>query len=224
VRSPAPDNDPATMKADAKNYKLIELIVQLRDHIDMHRIIGLNVGALHETDISRALLGYLQKSAQESLAMYLCKIYESSTRNELNSIPAIIESVSVTALSGPKQAKFAAFGAKYGNHCEATESKSYLKGTFGLFCGIHSRSLDHLKEFRDKIGAHADSKASIKDLPSHAEFEALYGFAYDFYVLVSDSVTGFGPATFTRSVGPGFVRLAKSLGAERVRFDFDEEG
>jgi len=42
-------------------------------------------------------------------------------------------------------------------------------------------------------------------------------------VLVSDSVTGFGPATFTRSVGPGFVRLAKSLGAAGLKFDSDED-
>ena len=42
----------------------------------MHRVIGLNVAALHKTDISRALLGYMKKSAQESLAMYICKIYE----------------------------------------------------------------------------------------------------------------------------------------------------
>lgn len=99
--------------------------------------------------------------------MYICKIYESSTRNELNSIPAIIESVPVTALSEAQKPKFAAFGRKYDNHSEATEARSYLKGTFGLFCGIHSRSLDRLKEFRDKIGAHSDSKANIEDLPSH---------------------------------------------------------
>lgn len=210
------------MKADRKNYKLIELIAQLRDHIDIHRIIGLNVGALHQTNISRALLGYLQKSAQESLAMYICKIYESSTRNELNSIPAIIDSLSVTPLSEAQKPTFSGFGRKYKNHAEATEAKSYLKGTFGLFCGIHSRSLERLKEFRDKIGAHADSRANIKDLPSHAEFEALYSFAYDFYVIVSDSITGFGSATFTRSVGPGFVRLAEALGASGVKFDFDE--
>ena len=47
------------MKADAKNYRLIELIAQLRDHIDMHRIIGLSIRALHETGVSPALFGYL---------------------------------------------------------------------------------------------------------------------------------------------------------------------
>jgi hypothetical protein len=78
-------------KTDAKNFELIELVAQLRDHIDLHRIIGLNVDALRDSDIDAALLGYLQKSAHESLAIYICKIFESSTRNELNSIPGIIE-------------------------------------------------------------------------------------------------------------------------------------
>ena len=51
-------------KADSKNFKLVELITQLRDHIDVYRIIGLNVAALRESKISEALFGYLQKSAQ----------------------------------------------------------------------------------------------------------------------------------------------------------------
>ena len=162
-KKPKPAQSPTTNpKTDAKNYVLIELIAQLRDHIDLYRIIGLNVVALRETKISRALLGYLQKSAQESLAIYLSKIFESPVRSELNSIPAIIESLSATPLSGRQKQSFEAFGKKYGNNSNATEAKSYLKGTLGLFCGIHSRSLDRLKEFRDKVAAHSDSNASIK--------------------------------------------------------------
>jgi hypothetical protein len=51
-KKPKPAQPPATRhsKTDAKNYVLIELIAQLRDHIDLHRIIGLNVKALREQD------------------------------------------------------------------------------------------------------------------------------------------------------------------------------
>jgi hypothetical protein len=86
-------------KTDKKNIELIKLLAQLRDHIDIHRIIGLNVDSLRNSDISNAFIGYLQKAAQESLAIYFCKIFESSTRNELNSIPGIIGSLPPTALS-----------------------------------------------------------------------------------------------------------------------------
>lgn len=208
-------------KADAKNFKLVELVAQLRDHIDIHRIIGLNVPALRSSDMGAALLGYLQKSAQEALAMYICKIFESSSRNELNSIPGVIESLPAIQLSDAQKRKFEAFGRKYGNHVSATEAGSYLKGTFGLFCGIHSESLDRLKEFRDKIGAHSDSKAAIKSLPSHAEFESLFSFAKDFYGLVSD-LHDVGPARIPRAVGHGFVGLIESLGVKAPRFDFDD--
>jgi len=210
-------------KTDDKNIELLKLIAQLRDHIDLHRIIGLNVAALRDTDISGALLGYLQKSAHESLAIYTCKIFESSTRNELNSVPGIIESLPLTRLSDEQKQQFAAFGKKYGNHSDPVEAKAYLKGTFGLFCGIHSELLDRLKEFRDTIGAHSDSTASISALPSHAEFEILFSFANDFYQLISRSINNVGPASIPRNVGRGFVRLIESMGVKEAKFDFDEE-
>ncbi len=209
-------------KADDKNFKLIELIAQLRDHIDINRIIGLNAGVLRGSVISGVFLGYLQKSAHESLAIYICKIFESSNRNDLNSIPGNIESLSLTPLSGEKKRKFAVFGKKYGNHSDPTEAKAYLKRTFGLFCGIHSESLDRLKEFRDKIGAHSDSNAAIKSLPSHAEFEDIFGFAKDFYELVSRSINNVIPALVPRTVGRGFLKLINSMGIQDAKFDFDE--
>ena len=39
------------MKTEDKNSKLVELVAQLRDHIDLHRIIGLNRRALEESEI-----------------------------------------------------------------------------------------------------------------------------------------------------------------------------
>jgi hypothetical protein len=173
--------------------------------------------------MSAPLLGYLQKSAQEALALYICKIFESSTHNELNSIPGIILSIPVTPLSDVQKRHFAAFGKKYGHHVPPTEARSYLGGTFGLFCGIHSESLGRLKLFRDTIGAHSDSKAALKSLPSHAEFETLFNFANDFYGLVARSIHSAGPAMIPRAVGHGFIRLLESQGVTAPRFDFDEE-
>jgi len=210
-------------KTDKKNIELIKLVAQLRDHIDIHRIIGLNVDSLRNSDISNAFIGYLQKAAQESLAIYFCKIFESSIRNELNSIPGIIDSLPPTALSVDQRSEFFAFGKKYGNGAEPTEAKSNLKETFGLFCGIHSRSLDRLKEFRDTIGAHSDSKAALDSLPSHAEFENLYSFAADFYGLVSRFIINADPAMVPRQACKGFVKLMESMGIKAPKFDFDAD-
>jgi hypothetical protein len=114
----------------------------LRDHIDVHRIIGLNVAGLRASQINDALVGYMQKTALESLAIHICKVYEASTRNELDSIPGIIESLHVTPLSDTQRPAFAVFGQKYGNHAEPLEAKSYLMETFGLFmkCTPHRLS------------------------------------------------------------------------------------
>ena len=209
-------------KTDGKNIKLLELVAQLRNHIDLHRIIGLNVGALRDP-IGSALLGYLQKSALESIAMDICKIFESSPRNELNSIPGIIESLPSKRLSSDQHREFAVFGKRYGNHSNPIEQSSYLKGTFGLFCGIQSEPLAQLKEFRDKIGAHSDSTANIKFLRSHSEYEVLFSFANDFYGLVSHSIIGFRIAPISRVVSDDFVRLIKSVGVENIKCDFDKE-
>lgn len=210
-------------KTDKKNIELIKLIAQLRDHIDIHRIIGLNVDSLRNSDISNAFIGYLQKAAQESLAIYFCKIFESSTRNELNSISGIIDSLPPTALVLGQRSAFFAFGKMYGNDMEPTEAKSHLKETVDLFCGIHSGTLDRLKEFRDTIGAHSDSKAALDSLPSHAEFETLYSFAADFYGLVSRFVINAGPAMVPRQAGKGLVKLMESMGVKAPKFDFDAD-
>lgn len=208
-------------KTDKKNIELIKLVAQLRDHIDIHRIIGLNVDSLRNSDISNAFIGYLQKAAQESLSIYFCKIFESSTRNELNSISGIIDSLSPTALVLGQRSALLAFGKKYGNDMEPTEAKSHLKETFGLFCCIHSGTLDRLKEFRDTIGAHGDSKAALDSLPSHAEFETLYSFAADFYGFISRFIINAGPAMVPRQAGKGLVKLMESMGVKAPKFDFD---
>ena len=210
-------------KTDAKNIRLLKLLAQLRDHIDMHRIIGLNVGALREDQISGALLGYLQKSAHESLAIYICKVFEASPRNDLNSIPGIIESIPAVPVSERQGRELAAFGSKYGHERAPADTRSYLKDTLSRFRDAHSESLGRLKEFRDTIGAHSDYRADISSLPPHAEFEALFCFAKDFYEVLSRSIIGSGPAVIPRKVGHGFVRLVGSLGVQDPRFDFSDE-
>jgi hypothetical protein len=209
-------------KTDEKNIQLLKLLAQLRDHIDIHRIIGLNGAVLRESQISGALLGYLQKSAHESLAIYICKIFESSTRNELNSIPGIIGSIPGIPISEIQSRKLAVFGEKYGHAEVPTDAKSYLRDIFELFRVGHSESLDRLKEFRDTIGAHTDYRADITFLPSHAEFESLFSFAKDFYEVVSRSIIESGPAVIPRVVGRNFISLLATAGVKDAKFDFED--
>jgi hypothetical protein len=209
-------------KTDQKNIQLVKLVAQLRDHIDIHRIIGLNTETLRKGQISGALLGYWQKSAHESLAIYICKIFESSSRNDLNSIPGIIESIPDSPLSGTQSRELAAFGKKYGHEAAPNDAKSYLGDTFEIFRHAHTEPLGRLKEFRDTIGAHSDYRADITSLPSHADFESLFSFAKDFYEVVSHSIIESGPAVIPRVVGRGFISLLRSLGVHDAKFDFED--
>jgi hypothetical protein len=210
-------------KTDEKNIQLLKLLAQLRDHIDMHRIIGLNAAALRESQINGALLGYLQKSAQESSAIYICKIFEASPRNDLNSISGIIDSIPTVPVSEMQGRQLVAFGGKYGHDAIPGEARSYLNDTLTLFLTAHCESLARLKKFRDKIGTHSDYRAEINSLPSHAEFETLFSFAKEFYEVVSRSIIESGPAVIPRMVGHGFARLIGSLGVQNPRFDFDDD-
>jgi hypothetical protein len=213
----------ASRKTDEKNVQLLKLLAQVRDDIDIHRIIGLNVSALRKTAIGEPLLGYLQRSAHESLAICFCTIFESSKRNDLNSIPGILESPQVTQRSDQQKRDLAVFGTKYGSVAAPQEAAAYLKETLDAFRTVHAEALDRLKQFRNTIGAHSDYAATITSLPSHAEFETLFAFANDFYTFVAHSINNVGPAVIPRQVGRGFIRLIESMGIQSPRFDFDQE-
>ena len=207
-------------ESDKKNIALVKLLVQLRDHIDIHRILSINNNLFHGK-LSAALVGYLVTSAQECIAIYICKIYEDSAKHDLNSLPGIIDSLPETPLSEKQKKAFELFGKKYGNHVTPSEARSYLKATLGLFRGIHSSSFGQFKEFRNTIGAHSASKAKIRMIPSDDEFEKFFQFAVDFYELVSRSLINVGPATVPGKAGPGLIKLLESSGIVGIRPDYD---
>ncbi len=213
----------AANKLDAKNVELVKMLSALRDHIDIHRIIGLNNHRLKNSKISSALLGYMQKAAHESLAIYLCKIYESQGRNDLNSIPGILDATRDFKFEGPKISHIREFWKTYGNVAQLTNPHSHLTGTFHLFVSLHSESLRNLKIFRDAIGAHSDSKTSIKSLPSHAVFEDLYKFSLEFYSLVARAVGDSVPAILSAAAGRGLLKLFGQAGVPELQYQFENE-
>lgn len=77
-------------KTDKKNIELSTLLYKLRADLDVELIIGLNIVALRNGEISNALGWYLQNTVQESLVLYFCKIFELPDCHSLNSILGII--------------------------------------------------------------------------------------------------------------------------------------
>ena len=159
-------------------------------------------------------------SALESVAICFCKVFEVERRNELKSIPGLICALPSLNLEARQIEQFASFGRKYGNPNQPSDPKLFLQETLDRFVAEHSDSLKQFKEFRDTIGAHSDLAASRETLPPHAEFEALFAFALDFYELVASAVIGVGPASPPRRVAHGLVKPLRSLGVPDPRFEF----
>jgi hypothetical protein len=134
----------------------------------------------------------------------------------------VIESIPKAQLSDKHGQELSAFGKKYGHTEYPTDARSYLNDIFDVFRNTHSESLDRLKEFRDTIGAHSDYGADISFLPSHPEFETLFGFAKDFYEVVSRSIIESGPAIIPRVVGRNLLSLLATVGVEGAKFDFED--
>ena len=206
-------------KADAKNTELLKLLAQLRDFIDIYLIIGLNVSALHQGAISRAFIGRLQAMALEALAISFCKVFEPSNRNDLNSIPGIIQSLRGLLLSEVQREDFAAFGRKYGNDQHPKVADIYINETFELFRKTHYESLSRLKDYRDKIGVHSEYGAVIDSLPSLRELETLFNFAIDFYRLIAESVHNVSTEVIDQKVARGLMRLMEQCGVKNPRSD-----
>ena len=106
----------------------------------------------------------------------------------MNSIPGIIDSLPSIDLSSNEKEQFSTFGQKHGNSAKPIDAKTFLRDTFDSFSDAHAEILDQLKEFRDTIGAHSDYEGSRETLPSHAEFEIIYGFVLEFYQLIASSI------------------------------------
>lgn len=79
-----------------------------------------------------------------------------------------------------------------------------------------------LKTVRDKQVAHSEYPVRRRLLPSHAEFEALFRFAYDFYKVVSRVFIGVFPASEARHVEVSLLKLMEAIGVSMPQHDFSD--
>jgi hypothetical protein len=206
---------------DPKNVALVKLVYRLRQDIDLYRVVGLNADSLRQAGVGVGFWSYLQQLAHESVALTICRIYEKEQRYPLNSIPSIINILpcecSIDEISAVLK-----FSRKFGTIKDVTSVREILAAVFESVCRDHAESLQKLKIYRDKFGAHSEDGAELKPLPSLAEFESLFEFANEFYRLVSDTLLGFGPAPIVETVGRSAVMVMARLGIQNPRFDFEE--
>ena len=207
-----------------QNDALLRMVAQLRNHIDVHRSITVNGRRLSESSLpGSAFFGYLQQSAVEAIAIYICKVYEpKSRRHKLNSIPSIIDSLGdATSFSncGPQ---LQAFGRKYGQDGNLGAAPEYLEKALESFLKSHEESYDRIRVFRNKIGAHSEADIFMNSQPSHVVFEAFFSFAYNFYKLIRCALNDAGPANVNAAVNASFILLIRAAGVVNPSIRFKD--
>lgn len=207
-------------KIDLKNVQLALLLSNLRQNLDLHRVIGLNADELKKLGLGESFWGAVQQSAHDEIVLLLCKIYEREDQYERNSIPGVINALPSSKYTETQRASVVRFGKKYGNTAPSVCLKCHLQDTLRLFVEANADTFNRIRKFRNKFGAHSEHGAKPTSLPSHKSFETLFDFGVDFYKMISDGILGVGPALMGGYVGVGTIKLMKKLGIEKPQFSF----
>ncbi len=200
-------------------------IYNLRQDIDIHRMIGLNVDGLLEAGASKAFFGHLQNLTMRSISLGISKIFEPQRgkRFELYSVPAILDVLPDGIPEYHSFERFERFALNYGG-CPTFESgREIIRSAYERVSDQYKAELKDLKTYRNKFVAHPEFGVMEAMLPSHKTFDELWGFARDFYVLVHDQYNGVGPALIGASVRAGLRRTFKQLGLRQVIETFPGE-
>ena len=206
-------------KLDRKNVGLAKLLYRLRQDIDLYRVITLNGDSLMKRKVGLFFWAHIQWLAHQSVAVGICKMFEREKTNDLNSIPGIIGLL--PARCEPAQRlKVNRFARRFGVVEEWTDVRQYLLSVLDGFSNAHAAEMSKLRRFRDKFGVHSEHGATLKPLPSIAEFEALFEFGDAFYRLVSDVFIDVAPAPISAEVAVSATRVMECLGLENPKLDF----
>ena len=206
-----------------RNIALIRLLVKLRDHLDVHRLISLNATALVEPAIPETFIAYSQGCALEGIALMLSKIFESPKRHELNSVRGNLRLIKSSGCEAQDPDKISEFCCKYGTWDSELALQDNLEQVIAEFASRYEEPLSRLKTFRDKIGAHSEAGIDIQYLPSHHDFEKLYEFAFSFYSAIAAGYLETVPATVHPRVAMSFARWVKRQLGNSIETKFPEE-
>ncbi len=212
--------------ADEKTTELSKLVHELRQHIDLEKLIGLNAEALNEHGGSGHFWGHVQKSAQDDIALTVCKIFEEETdRYGRSSIPAIIDELA----SGPHPERLedgvTRFCGSWGIRRDGADVKASLDISRRKFQADHEASFTRLKLLRNKKVAHSQYPVpQIAALPSHAEYDLIFKFSDEMRRLLADIFSDgeLHLLPIDPFVSRGLVALLKKLGVEDPKDDFPD--
>lgn len=212
-------------KLDRKNGELKQAASNLRQNLDIHRLLSLNWADIKKCcGAGQQFFLQVHNQAVESIVLDICKIYEKEGGYELNSVDGIIRDV---CRNKPKLLN----GSAIKNFVERYDGSSAvgcpfcaLESATDRFRKKHKADLKGFKKARDKIIAHSEHAEIKKVVPSFSAMEELFSFASDFYAVIYRSFIGNGPVNLWswRPVEVALGNLLKQIGIANVKTNWEQ--
>ena len=195
----------------------------LKQHLDLYRIIALNVNAIKNNGVGKTFFNHVYWLAIQSYAINICKLFEVEKGYELNSIPGILKFLRESQLSCKNVTPIRDFilqrGRKFNEH-DVAGVETMIFDDFKL---KYKEELNRFKEARDKIFVHAENiQIIISGLPSYDVMEKLLDFGIDFYSSIQASYVGSFPVQHKSDLKSlnSTVNVLKRIGLGEVKTDF----
>jgi len=205
---------------DEKTQFLANTIYDLRQDLDLHRVIALNHTSMKEMNFSGAFFGRVQQLALFSIAINFPKLFEIERGFELCSIPAILSKLPDSQIGDEQVQYFKEFEEKTGFDLIHKHGKIGVQSALEQFKSKNDVSLIQLKTYRDKAGAHLEYPAPSGKIPSHQKLEEMWTFANCFYQLVHKVYNNVNPALMGAQTSIGLKKTLERLGLKDVELFF----
>ena len=201
---------------DLRTDELGKAVYDLRQHIDIQRIIGLNVDAMKRAGASESLWGYFQQQAKISIAIVTSAIYEKRSKDfVLSSLPAIILDLDDAGFPSSDNQAFEKLVKVHGGKLKKT-AKETVRAAYGAICSRHRASLKQLADIRNKRACHLELGWKTDWMPSCDEMEKLWDFANDIYRLLHLEYNDVGASLDVEAGGNGLAQDNEGVGCRRA--------
>ena len=210
---------------DERNFDLTRILYNLKQSLDLHKVIGLNAKQIESIGVGKSFFGHVQHLAKESIAINVCKLFEIQRSYPLNSIHGILRFIQDNQISYKSIEPVKNFVQKYGQQIEESNVIQALSLVLNDFVRKHDNDLERFKNFRNKRLAHAENIAVTRNtfLPSPAVIKEFLDFGIDFYSSVHESYMGGGPVQHEheKRVSTSAIRLLEKIGLQDVKKEFE---
>jgi hypothetical protein len=118
---------------DGRNIGLLKLLYGLRQELDIFCLLSVNATTINQRGVGKNFWEHIQRLAQESIVLKICKVYEEEKTYPLNSIGGVLSHVLTESPKALDNLKIEAFIQKYSGPTGTADHASRLETTFNQF-------------------------------------------------------------------------------------------